>query len=120
MKFESVNVNEIKRILMRSKLAKCNANEMHLNGLKLNWRIPNGLLRTDRSPSLSTPSSLSLQYVYKLPEGIDFDNAVALTLNYVFAHYLLFEVANLKPNQSVFIQSCAGGVVSVGLELARK
>lgn len=51
--------------------------------------------------------------MYKLPEGIDFDNAVALTLNYVFAHYLLFEVANLKPNQSVFIQSCAGGVVSV-------
>ena len=60
-----------------------------------------------------SPNFLLLQYVYKLPESIDFDNAVALTLNYVSAHYLLFEVGHLKPNQTVFIQSCAGGVVSI-------
>lgn len=64
------------------------------------------------SPTLFFPLT---QYVYKLPDNIDYDNAVALTLNYVFAHYLLFEVGHLKPNQSVFIQSCAGGVVSIGI-----
>jgi len=58
------------------------------------------------------------KYVYKLPENIDYDNAVALTLNYVFAHYLMFDVANLKPNQSVFIQSCAGGVGQALVQLA--
>lgn len=58
------------------------------------------------------------KYVYKLPENIDYDNAVALTLNYVFAYYLLFEVANLKAGQSVFIQSCSGGVGQALVQLA--
>jgi len=58
------------------------------------------------------------KYVYKLPEGVDYDQAVALTLNYVLAHYLLFDVANLKSGQSVFIQSCAGGVGQALVQLA--
>ena len=70
-------------------------------------------MQTIRVSTHRTLLFLHLQYVYKLPESIDYDNAVALTLNYVFAHYLLFEVGHLKPNQSVFIQSCAGGVVSI-------
>jgi len=58
------------------------------------------------------------KYVYKLPEDIDYDNAVALTLNYVLAHYLLFEVSNLKSGQSILIQSCAGGVGLALVQLA--
>lgn len=58
------------------------------------------------------------KYVYKLPDNIDFDNAVALTLNFVFAHYLLFEVSNLKAGQTIFIQSCSGGVGQALVQLA--
>jgi len=62
--------------------------------------------------------SVNSKYVYKLPDGIDFENAVALTLNYVFAHYLLFEIVNLKANDSIFIQCCSGGVGNALVNLA--
>lgn len=52
------------------------------------------------------------KYVYKLPEGVSFQEAAALTMNYVVAHMVLFEVGGLTQGKSVLVHSAGGGVVS--------
>lgn len=50
--------------------------------------------------------------VYKIPKDLEWKEAVALTLNYVVAQALLFDVGNLRDGQSILVHSVGGGVVS--------
>lgn len=52
------------------------------------------------------------KHVYKLPKNLDFKDAVAITMNFVVAHALLFDVGNLRSGQTLLIHSVGGGVVS--------
>ena len=56
------------------------------------------------------------KHVYVLPEGMSFADAVAIVMNYVVAHILIFDMAHLIPGKSVLIHSAAGGV---GLALSQ-
>lgn len=58
--------------------------------------------------------AVSDKYVYKLPEGMSFAEAAAMTLSYVVAHVLVFELASIKPGNSVLLHSAGGGVVGFG------
>lgn len=57
--------------------------------------------------------SVPEKHVYKLPSKMKFEDATALTLNGVVAVALLFDVANVKPGQTVLVHSIGGGVVSI-------
>ena len=52
------------------------------------------------------------KYVYKIPAKMSFEDAAAITMNYVVAYALLFEIGNIKSDQTVLVHSVGGGVVS--------
>jgi len=52
------------------------------------------------------------KFVYKLPEGMSYQDAAAITLSYTVAHLLLFELGGLTPGKKVLLHSAGGGVVS--------
>ena len=60
----------------------------------------------------------SAKHVYKLPKNMEYQEAVAVTSNYVVAYALLFDVACLRSGQTVLIHSVGGGVVSLIISFA--
>lgn len=60
--------------------------------------------------------AVSEQFVYKIPTGMSFNEAAAIFMNYVTAYILLFDLGNLRKDQSVLVHSAGGGV---GLAVAQ-
>lgn len=56
--------------------------------------------------------AVSEKYVYKIPESMSYSEAAALTLSYSVAYALVFDLAAIKPGNSVLLHSAGGGVVS--------
>jgi len=56
---------------------------------------------------------------YPLPEDVSFEQGAAIFVNYLTAYFALFELGGLKPNETVLIQSCAGGVGCAATQLAK-
>lgn len=56
--------------------------------------------------------AIPAQFVYKMPDNMSFQDGAALTMNYLTAYIMLFDMANLRKGQSVFVHSIGGGVVS--------
>lgn len=52
------------------------------------------------------------KYVFKLPKGVSHADAAAITMNYVVAYILLFQLAGLTQGKSILVHSVGGGVVS--------
>lgn len=52
------------------------------------------------------------KFVFLLPADISYQEATALTMNYILAYVLLFDMAGLAPGKSVLLHSAGGGVVS--------
>ena len=55
----------------------------------------------------------------KIPDSVAFEQAVALTLNYVTAWQMMFDTARVSKGDTILIHSAAGGVGSAVLDLAR-
>lgn len=47
-------------------------------------------------------------HTFLIPEGMSFEQAAALPVNYITAYMMLFDFGNLRPNQSVLIHAAAG------------
>ncbi|CAB1341698.1 unnamed protein product [Coregonus sp. 'balchen'] len=47
-------------------------------------------------------------HTFLIPEGMTFEEAAALPVNYITAYMMLFDFGNLRPNQSILIHSAAG------------
>lgn len=58
--------------------------------------------------------------VLRLPEGMSFDHAAALPVNYLTAYHMLFHVHELRPGQKVLVHMAAGGVGHAAIQLARR
>ncbi|XP_066061064.1 synaptic vesicle membrane protein VAT-1 homolog [Chamaea fasciata] len=56
---------------------------------------------------------------FPMPEGMSFEEAAALLVNYITAYMVLFDFGNLKPNQSVLIHMAAGGVGTAAIQLCK-
>jgi len=54
--------------------------------------------------------SVPAKNCYALPDGIGYQDAAAMLMNYTVAHALLFDVANLREGQTVLVHSIGGGV----------
>lgn len=50
-------------------------------------------------------------HTFLMPEGMSFEEAAALPVNYITAYLMLFDFGNLRPNQSVLIHMAAGKCV---------
>jgi len=63
--------------------------------------------------------SVPSKYVYKIPAKMSFEDAAAITMNYVVAYALLFEIGNIKSDQIVLVHSVGGGVGQAIAQLAK-
>lgn len=63
--------------------------------------------------------AVSEKYVFKLPAEMSYAEAAAITLAYVVAHVLVFEVASIKPGNSVLLHSAGGGVGQAVAQLCK-
>ncbi|GLH11921.1 Enoyl-[acyl-carrier-protein] reductase, mitochondrial, partial [Gryllus bimaculatus] len=57
--------------------------------------------------------------VFILPEGMSLEHGAAITVDYLTAYFCLMDFANLRPGQSVLINSCAEGVGWAATQLAK-
>lgn len=55
----------------------------------------------------------------ELPEGMSFEEAAALPVNYITAYHALFRVAALRARERVLVHMAAGGVGIAALQLCR-
>jgi NADPH:quinone reductase-like Zn-dependent oxidoreductase len=44
---------------------------------------------------------------------MNYNEAVAITLNYTVGYILLFELGNLRPGRNILVHSVGGGVVRI-------
>ncbi|XP_051994760.1 synaptic vesicle membrane protein VAT-1 homolog [Xyrauchen texanus] len=58
-------------------------------------------------------------HTFLMPEGMSFEEAAALPVNYITAYLMLFDFGNLRPNQSVLIHMAAGGVGIAATQLCK-
>jgi NADPH:quinone reductase-like Zn-dependent oxidoreductase len=59
------------------------------------------------------------KYVYKLPDDVSFADAAAMTMNYLVAYIIVFDLLSLRPGKSVVLHSAAGGVGQAITQLIR-
>jgi NADPH:quinone reductase-like Zn-dependent oxidoreductase len=55
----------------------------------------------------------------EMPDGMGFEEAAAIPVNYITAYHMLFRVANLRPGERVLVHMAAGGVGIAALQLCR-
>nr|XP_055050381.1 synaptic vesicle membrane protein VAT-1 homolog [Misgurnus anguillicaudatus] len=58
-------------------------------------------------------------HTFLMPEGMSFEDAAALPVNYITAYLMLFDFGNLRPNQSVLVHMAAGGVGIAATQLCK-
>ncbi len=63
--------------------------------------------------------AISAEQVFKLPEAMTFEEAAALPVTYLTAHYMMLFTGNLREGSHVFIHSAAGGVGLAAIQLAK-
>ncbi|CAG9762063.1 unnamed protein product [Ceutorhynchus assimilis] len=59
------------------------------------------------------------KYVYKLPQGLSYLDAVTITMNYTVAYILLFEIGAITQGKSILVHSVGGGVGQAVAQLAK-
>lgn len=57
--------------------------------------------------------------VFAIPEGMSFEAAATIPVNYLTAYQMLFVMGSLRAGDKVLVHSCAGGVGLAALELCR-
>ncbi|MEJ2656429.1 MAG: zinc-binding dehydrogenase [Desulfobacterales bacterium] len=57
--------------------------------------------------------------VVPVPEGIDPDDAAALTVNYLTAYHMLHSMAGIEKGQTVLVYAAAGGVGTAVIQLSK-
>jgi NADPH:quinone reductase-like Zn-dependent oxidoreductase len=59
------------------------------------------------------------ELLFRIPDEMTFDDASALPVNYLTAYYALYRLANVRKGEKVLIHSCAGGVGTAAVQLAK-
>lgn len=84
-----------------------------VSGDETGFRVGDRVIALMESKAWAEAVACNAKHVYKLPKNMEYQEAIALTSNYVVAYALLFDVACLRPGQTVLIHSVGGGVVSI-------
>ena len=51
---------------------------------------------------------VAVENVFAMPDGMTFEEAAAISMNYVTAYHILFECGNLRKGQKVLVHMAAG------------
>jgi NADPH:quinone reductase len=63
--------------------------------------------------------ALAADSVFPLPDGVAFEKAAALPMNYLTAQFALATRARLEPGETVLVHGAAGGVGTASLQVAK-
>jgi len=63
--------------------------------------------------------ALPQEQVFAIPEGLSFEQAAAVPVNYLTAWLMLVELGNLRPRHTVLVHSIAGGVGQAAVQICR-
>ena len=63
-------------------------------------------------------AAVDAHLVFPLPDGVPFDKAAALPLNYLTMHFALLRRARLKKGETVLVHGAAGGLGTAACQLA--
>ncbi|XP_035260437.1 synaptic vesicle membrane protein VAT-1 homolog [Anguilla anguilla] len=64
-------------------------------------------------------AAVPASHTFAMPEGMTFEEAAAIPVNYITAYMMLFDFGNLRPNQSVLVHMAAGGVGIAATQLCK-
>ncbi|KAG5854850.1 hypothetical protein ANANG_G00042190 [Anguilla anguilla] len=64
-------------------------------------------------------AAVPASHTFAMPEGMSFEEAAAIPVNYITAYMMLFDFGNLRPNQSVLVHMAAGGVGIAATQLCK-
>jgi NADPH2:quinone reductase len=81
------------------------------------WGSNQGLL--GRQGTFAERIAVDSQWLYPIPEGVDFDAVAAVALVGITAHLGLFSAARIKPGQTLFVRGGSGGVGSMVVQMAK-
>jgi NADPH2:quinone reductase len=65
-------------------------------------------------------TAVAASQIVKLPAGLDFDRAAALTITYGTAYYALAHRARMRPQETLAVLGASGGVGLAAVELGRE
>jgi synaptic vesicle membrane protein VAT-1 len=57
--------------------------------------------------------------VFQLPQGMPFDDAASIPVNYLTAYHSMFAMGNLQPGDRILVHGAAGGVGVAAVQLAK-
>ncbi|XP_072927646.1 synaptic vesicle membrane protein VAT-1 homolog [Hemitrygon akajei] len=60
-----------------------------------------------------------VNHTFLMPDGMSFQDAAAISVNYIVAYMMINDYANLRPNQSILIHMAAGGVGVAATQLSK-
>jgi NADPH:quinone reductase-like Zn-dependent oxidoreductase len=60
----------------------------------------------------------SAEHVFRLPEGIPYEEGAAIPVNYLTAYHSMFHMGNLQPGDRILVHGAAGGVGIAAVQLA--
>jgi NADPH:quinone reductase-like Zn-dependent oxidoreductase len=86
-----------------------------VTGLKVGDRVA----ALNESRAWAELVNVPAKYVYKIPAKMSFQDAAATTMNYAVAYALLFDLGNLKSDQTILVHSVGGGVGQAIAQLAK-
>lgn len=63
--------------------------------------------------------TVPVNHAFRLPQGIAFDEAAAIPVNYLTAYHSIFTMGNMLPGDRILIHGAAGGVGIAAIQLAK-
>jgi NADPH:quinone reductase len=80
---------------------------------------PTGMMGIKRPGGFAELVSVPACAVIALPDGLDFHHAAVVTRHVPTAWNLLFNVAELKPGETVLVMGAGGNLGSIGIQIAK-
>ncbi|HQR08309.1 MAG TPA: NADPH:quinone reductase [Gemmatales bacterium] len=81
------------------------------------WGSNQGMM--NRQGTAAEYAAVHEDWVYPLPSGVKSEDAAAVALTGITAHLGLFQTAELKPGETVFVNGGTGGVGSMVVQMAK-
>ncbi len=84
-----------------------------------NFNIGDSVVALIGSAGYAEYAAVNENVLTKIPEGVDFDQAVALPLQGLSAYHILKTMGRIEPGETVLVHAAAGGVGAIAVQLAR-
>ena len=93
-----------KKVQTESRVASVSARVF----LRLLFQVGDKVMVLNRFGLWQEVAVVPASHTFLIPEGMSFEEAAALPVNYITAYMMLFDFGNLRPNQSVLVHAAAG------------